>query len=131
MKSPIALIILDGWGIAPASRGNGISLAKTLNFNKYITTYFSAVLQASGEAVGLPYGEVGNSEVGHLNLGAGKIIFQNLPRINKSILDGSFFKNKIFLEAFSHVKKIIPLYIFWDWFQMAERIVLMNIFLPF
>jgi 2,3-bisphosphoglycerate-independent phosphoglycerate mutase len=105
MKSPIALIILDGWGIAPASRGNGISLAKTPNFNKYITTYFSAVLQASGEAVGLPYGEVGNSEVGHLNLGAGKIIFQNLPRINKSILNGSFFKNKIFLEAFSHIKK--------------------------
>ena len=105
MKKTVALIILDGWGVASASRGNGISLAKTPNFNKYVTTYFSAVLQASGEAVGLPYGEVGNSEVGHLNLGAGKIIFQNLPRINKSILDGTFFTNKIFLEACSHVKK--------------------------
>ncbi|PKL72741.1 2,3-bisphosphoglycerate-independent phosphoglycerate mutase [Candidatus Kuenenbacteria bacterium HGW-Kuenenbacteria-1] len=105
MKKPIVLIILDGWGVAPASRGNGISLAKTPNFNKYITTYFSAVLQASGEAVGLPYGEVGNSEVGHLNLGAGKIVYQNLPRINKSILDGSFFNNKVFLEACSYTKE--------------------------
>ncbi len=105
MKRPVALIILDGWGIAPKSRGNGISLANTPNFNKYITTYFSAVLQASGEAVGLPYNEVGNSEVGHLNLGAGKIIYQNLPRINKSILDGNFFINEIFLQACDHVKK--------------------------
>lgn len=105
INKPIILIILDGWGVAPASRGNGISLAKTPNFDKYITTYFSAVLQASGEAVGLPYGEVGNSEVGHLNLGAGKIIYQNLPRINKAILDGSFFNNKVFLEACSHTKK--------------------------
>ncbi|MBI4653185.1 2,3-bisphosphoglycerate-independent phosphoglycerate mutase [Candidatus Kuenenbacteria bacterium] len=105
MQKPLVLIILDGWGIAPPSRGNGISLAKTPNFDKYITTYFSAVLQASGEAVGLPYGEMGNSEVGHLNLGAGKIIFQNLPRINRSILDGSFFNNQIFLEACSHIKK--------------------------
>ncbi|MEK9129820.1 MAG: 2,3-bisphosphoglycerate-independent phosphoglycerate mutase [Patescibacteria group bacterium] len=105
MKSPVALIIFDGWGIAPASRGNGVSLAKIPNFNKYITTYFSATLQASGEAVGLPYGEVGNSEVGHLNLGAGKIVYQNLPRINKAILDGTFFTNEIFLGACSHVKK--------------------------
>lgn len=102
---PVILIILDGWGVAPPSQGNAITLAKTPIFNKILTVYPSMTLQASGEAVGLPWGEMGNSEVGHLNLGAGKIIWQNLPRINRAIADGSFFKNKVFLKAIEHTKK--------------------------
>ncbi len=102
---PVLLIILDGWGVAPESVGNAISQAKTLNFDKYCQEYFCTTLQAAGEAVGLPYGEMGNSEVGHLNIGAGRIVYQDLPRINKSIIDKSFFYNPVFLKACENVKK--------------------------
>jgi len=102
---PVVLVILDGWGVAPPSQGNAVTLAKTPIFNNLLTHYPSMTLQASGEAVGLPWGEMGNSEVGHLNLGAGKIVWQNLPKITRSIADGSFFKNQIFLKAIEHVKR--------------------------
>lgn len=102
---PTTLIILDGWGVAPASRGNAITLAKTPNFDQYLQKYPHFTLQAAGEAVGLSWGEVGNSEVGHLNLGAGKIIYQNLPRITQMIWNKSFFSNPVFLKAIEHVKK--------------------------
>ncbi len=102
---PIVLMILDGWGIAPNSAGNAISQAKTPNFDKYCQEYFCVALQASGEAVGLPFNEMGNSEVGHLNLGAGRIIYQSLPKINKSITDKDFFTNSIFLNACENVIK--------------------------
>ncbi|MFH1610289.1 MAG: 2,3-bisphosphoglycerate-independent phosphoglycerate mutase [Patescibacteria group bacterium] len=96
---PVVLTILDGWGIANDSVGNAIAQAKTPNFDKYCKEYFCATLQSSGEAVGLPFGEMGNSEVGHLNIGAGKIVYQNLPRINKAITDQSFFNNPMFIKA--------------------------------
>lgn len=102
---PVVLMILDGWGAAPPSRSNAIALAKTPTVNNLIRTYPSMTLQASGEAVGLSWGEIGNSEVGHLNLGSGKLLYQNLPRINKSIANGSFFENEKFLEAIAHAKK--------------------------
>lgn len=102
---PVVLLILDGWGIAPPSRGNAITLARTPVFNKLVNTYPTFTLQAGGEAVGLPWGEIGNSEVGHLTLGAGKILYQDLPRINKSIADRSFFSNKAFLDVCEQVKK--------------------------
>ncbi|MDD5289749.1 MAG: 2,3-bisphosphoglycerate-independent phosphoglycerate mutase [Patescibacteria group bacterium] len=102
---PVVLAILDGWGIAAPSVSNAISQAKTPNFDKLTANYFCTTLQASGLSVGLPYGEMGNSEVGHLNLGAGKIVYQNLPRINRAILDGEFFDNVIFLKALAQVKK--------------------------
>jgi len=102
---PVVLIILDGWGAAPPSRSNAITMAKTPAITNLIKTYPAMTLQASGEAVGLSWGEIGNSEVGHLNLGSGKLIYQNLPRINKSISDGSFFENEKFLGAISHAKK--------------------------
>lgn len=102
---PVVLAILDGVGIAPPSRGNAVSLAKTPNLDRFITTYFTTTLQASSEAVGLPYGEIGNSEVGHLNIGAGRIVYQDLPRINRAILDASFFNNPVFLEAKKHIKE--------------------------
>lgn len=101
----VVLIILDGWGIAPPSRSNAITLAKTPNFDQYLQVYPLFTLQASGGAVGLSWGEVGNSEVGHLNLGAGKIVLQNFPKITQSIWDKSFFSNPIFLKAIEHVKK--------------------------
>ena len=102
---PTVLLILDGWGIAPPSRGNAITSAKTPVFDNIIKEYPVMTLQASGEAVGLSWGEVGNSEVGHLNLGSGKIIYQNLPRINKQIMEGSFFANPVLLQAEKRVKQ--------------------------
>jgi len=105
MIKPVVLIILDGWGLAPASPGNAISQAKIPNFRKYWAVYPKTQLQASGEAAGLPKGERGNSEAGHLNLGAGSIVFQDLPRINMAIADGTFFQKKAFLRAVEHVRK--------------------------
>ncbi|QQG43881.1 MAG: 2,3-bisphosphoglycerate-independent phosphoglycerate mutase [Candidatus Roizmanbacteria bacterium] len=102
MKSVI-LIVLDGFGIGPASPGNAIFLATPTNLNTYLYRYPNTTLKASGEEVGLPHGEVGNTEVGHINLGAGRIIYQDLPRINMSIADGTFSKNKVFLKVIEHL----------------------------
>lgn len=102
---PVVLLILDGWGNASPSAGNAVTLAKTPVFH-YLTANFPTMsLLASGEAVGLSWGETGNSEVGHLTLGSGRIMFQNLPRITKAIRDGSFFKNEKFLQAMNHAKQ--------------------------
>ncbi|MBU0597391.1 2,3-bisphosphoglycerate-independent phosphoglycerate mutase [Patescibacteria group bacterium] len=104
-NKPVVIVILDGWGVAPSGSGNPISAAKAPNYKWLLDTFPAMTLQASGEAVGLPWGEMGNSEVGHLNLGAGRIVYQNLPRISKSISDGDFFTNQAFLQATEHVKK--------------------------
>ncbi|MDD5749386.1 MAG: 2,3-bisphosphoglycerate-independent phosphoglycerate mutase [Patescibacteria group bacterium] len=102
---PLVLVILDGFGIAPPSRANAISLSKTPNLDKYSQNYPLLPLAAGGEAVGLSWGEMGNSQVGHLSIGSGIIPYQNLPRISKSISDGDFFSNEAFLAACQHVKK--------------------------
>jgi len=99
------LIILDGWGVAPASRGNAITLAKTPAFDSFIRTYVTTTVQAAGEAVGLPWSEQGNSEVGHTNIGSGRVVYQDLQRINQSIDDGTFFENQAFLKAFTWAKE--------------------------
>jgi len=104
-NKPVVLIILDGWGVAPDNPGNAIAKADTPNINKYIESYPALTLSASGDSVGLSWGEMGNSEVGHTNLGAGMIFYQSLPRISKDILDGVFFENKAFLDAANHIKK--------------------------
>jgi 2,3-bisphosphoglycerate-independent phosphoglycerate mutase len=101
----VALIILDGWGIAPDSPGNAVTQANTPVFDRYWTTGIKTQLDASGEAVGLPRVEEGNSEAGHLNIGAGRIVYQELPRINMSIADGSFFGMPAFIGAADHVRK--------------------------
>lgn len=101
----VVLIILDGWGTAPNSQGNAISRANLPNFKSYFSAYPHTTLSASGEAVGLPRGEAGNTETGHLNLGAGKVIYQDLLRINKTILDGTFFRNEVLLEAIKHTRE--------------------------
>lgn len=99
------LAVLDGWGISAPSAGNAISLANTININRYMASYPHTQLVASGEGVGLPHGEAGNTETGHLNLGAGRIVYQDLMRINMSIAEGTFFKNETMLGAIEHAKK--------------------------
>lgn len=104
MKKPIILCIMDGYGIAPASEGNCISLAKKPNLDRIFKEYPTTLIQASGEAVGLPDGQMGNSEVGHLNIGAGHIVYQSLTLINKAVKDGSFYKNEKYLAAINNCK---------------------------
>jgi 2,3-bisphosphoglycerate-independent phosphoglycerate mutase len=101
----VLLVVLDGWGLAAPGPGNAITQSETPNMNKFIASYPHTTLQASGEAVGLPRGEDGNTETGHLNLGAGRIVYQDLQRINLSIADGSFYQNQILLGAIEHAKK--------------------------
>src|SRR3989344_8694949 len=104
IPKPIVLLILDGWGIAPPGPGNAIERAITPNLDRYWNAFPHTKLEASGEAVGLPHGEEGNTETGHLNIGAGQIVYQDLPRINMSIADGSFFENQAFVTAGAHVQ---------------------------
>jgi 2,3-bisphosphoglycerate-independent phosphoglycerate mutase len=96
----VALVILDGWGLAPPGPGNAVELADTPVFDRLLAEYPHATLKASGEAVGLPPGQMGNSEVGHLTIGSGRVLFQDLMRVNKSIEDGSFFENPALVGAF-------------------------------
>jgi 2,3-bisphosphoglycerate-independent phosphoglycerate mutase len=100
----VILAVLDGWGIAPAAAGNAVSLSNTPNINRFWASFPHTQLAASGEAVGLPRGEVGNTETGHLNLGAGRVVYQDLARINMSIADGSFSQNDVLLGACNHAK---------------------------
>jgi len=104
MKKPYVLAILDGWGVAPDSEGNAVTRAKTPHMDVFLRDYPVMTLHASGSEVGLSFGEMGNSEVGHLNIGAGRIYYQTFPRINKTLKDKSFFEKKAFLEAIEHVK---------------------------
>jgi 2,3-bisphosphoglycerate-independent phosphoglycerate mutase len=96
---PVMLMILDGWGIAAPGPGNAVRLARTPNMDRLWETYPHTQLATSGKAVGLPDGIMGNSEVGHLNLGAGRIVLQDLLRIDKAIEDGGFFRNEALLKA--------------------------------
>ncbi|MBI2641739.1 2,3-bisphosphoglycerate-independent phosphoglycerate mutase, partial [Candidatus Roizmanbacteria bacterium] len=102
--TPVILLVLDGLGLAPPGPGNAVYLANPTNFNSLLYSYPNTTLKASGQAVGLPADEVGNTEVGHLNMGAGKIVYQDLPRINMAIADGTFYKNDILLAGMSQVK---------------------------
>ena len=104
-KKPVSLIILDGWGIAEDYPGNAVTRGNTPVFDKLMKENPSTTLDASGEEVGLPAGQMGNSEVGHTNIGAGRVIYQELPRISKAIEDGSFFEKKEFLTAIENAKK--------------------------
>jgi 2,3-bisphosphoglycerate-independent phosphoglycerate mutase len=96
----VALVILDGWGCAPPGPGNAVELAETPNFDRLWRTFPHTTLDASGAAVGLPPGQMGNSEVGHLTIGSGRVLFQDFMRVNKSIEDGSFFENPALKAAF-------------------------------
>lgn len=100
MTKNIGLIILDGWGVGDHSKSDAIYNSNTPFMDSLLAEYPNATLGTSGENVGLPDGQMGNSEVGHLNIGAGRIVYQELTRINKSIKDGVFFKNEILVQAF-------------------------------
>lgn len=101
---PVALIILDGWGIREMEHGNAVVQARTPNYDRWMREGERSVVDASGEAVGLPDGQMGNSEVGHLNLGSGRIVYQDLTRINLAIDRGEFFKNEVLLSTLDGVK---------------------------
>ncbi len=103
-KRPTVLMILDGFGLNPSAYGNAVKAANTPNLDKIFQTYPWISLKASGLAVGLPEGQMGNSEVGHLNIGAGRIVYQELTRITKAIEDGIFDGNAALNKAIDHVK---------------------------
>ncbi len=105
MKKPVALIIMDGFGINPSDEGNAIHAAKTPNLTRLFSQNPRTQIGASGLDVGLPDGQMGNSEVGHTNIGAGRIVYQELTRITKSIQDGDFFENEALLGAVENCKK--------------------------
>ncbi|MEK3732632.1 2,3-bisphosphoglycerate-independent phosphoglycerate mutase [Paenibacillus sp. FSL M8-0334] len=102
---PVALIIMDGFGLRNTEAGNAVAKANKPNYDRYLKQYPNTTLTACGEAVGLPEGQMGNSEVGHLNIGAGRIVYQDLTRISKSIREGEFFKNETLVEAIQNAKK--------------------------
>ena len=101
----LALVILDGWGLAPPAPGKAIELASTPVFDDLWRRYPHSTLAASGEAVGLPPGQMGNSEVGHLTIGAGRVLFQDLMRVNLAIEDGSFFENEALVSTFDRARE--------------------------
>ncbi len=105
VSGPLALIILDGWGICDEAEGNAIVNACTPNMDKYAKNYPQASLKCSGEDVGLPDGQMGNSEVGHLNIGAGRVVYQELTRISKAIKNEDFFSNQVLLDAVKNAVK--------------------------
>ncbi len=100
----LILIILDGWGINTKQEGNAIALAKTPVYDSLLSEFPHTILDASGASVGLPDGQMGNSEVGHLNIGAGRVVYQDLTMINRAIADGEFQKNPVLLDTFRKVK---------------------------
>ena len=104
MKKPLLLMILDGWGINPNPAHNAVALANTPNLTRLLAEYPHVQISCSGMAVGLPEGQMGNSEVGHLNIGAGRVVYQELTRVTKSILDGDFFTNPVLLDCIAKVK---------------------------
>ena len=104
-KKPIILCIMDGYGIRHNPYGNAVYDAKKPHLDAYFKKYAYTEINASGEYVGLPDGQMGNSEVGHMNMGAGRIVYQSLTLINKAIKDGTFFENEKYLAAIEHAKK--------------------------
>jgi len=101
---PLVLIILDGWGINPKREGNAIAMARTPIYDSILRDYPYTTLDASGESVGLPAGQMGNSEVGHLNIGAGRVVYQDLTRIDLAIKTGEFYKNPVLLECMQRAR---------------------------
>jgi 2,3-bisphosphoglycerate-independent phosphoglycerate mutase len=101
----VALVILDGWGIGPPGLGNAVDLADTPVFDRLMATYPHATLDASGEAVGLPPGQMGNSEVGHLTIGSGRVLDQDFQRVNRAVRDGALFTNEALVSAFRRARE--------------------------
>src|SRR5210317_503483 len=98
-KGPVLLAILDGWGAGALTESNAVHIASTPNMDGWQKEYPSTTLVAHGSAVGLPEGQMGNSEVGHLNIGAGRIVYQDFTRINMALESGEFFANKVLIDS--------------------------------
>ena len=105
MTAPTMLLILDGFGHSETLEGNGVAQANKPNFDRLWQQYCHGYLSASGLRVGLPQGQIGNSEVGHMNMGAGRVVYQDLTRITKGIEEGDFFENQVLLATMNYVKK--------------------------
>lgn len=116
---PVALIIMDGFGLRNTDEGNAVAQANKPNYDRYLKQYPNTTLTACGEAVGLPEGQMGNSEVGHLNIGAGRIVYQDLTRIDKSIRDGEFFENETLVAAVRSAKSTGKNFTSMHWYPMA------------
>lgn len=104
-KTPTTLIIMDGFGLRTETEGNAVAAANTPRLDQFFQEYAHTELSASGLDVGLPAGQMGNSEVGHTNIGAGRVVFQDLPRISKSIDDGDFFQNPAYVPPWTPARK--------------------------
>ena len=102
---PVVLCVLDGWGEAAPAEDNAIALARTPHFSAMRATFPHALLETSGLAVGLPEGQMGNSEVGHMNIGAGRVVLQDLPRIDQAVVDGSLARHPLLLQFIEALKR--------------------------
>ena len=101
---PLILTVLDGWGFSPAVEGNAIAAAHKPTYDRLLREFPNTLIQTSGKAVGLPNGQMGNSEVGHMNIGAGRVIHMDVTRIDLMIEDGSFYTNPIFMKAMENAR---------------------------
>ena len=124
-KKPVVLMVLDGYGLSDRTEGNAIAMANTPVMDKLMKEYPFVKGNASGLYVGLPDGQMGNSEVGHMNIGAGRIIYQDLTRITKAI------RMKNFLLLWRIARRIIPIYIFSDFYQMVVFIATFHIYMVY
>src|SRR5215471_18904352 len=104
MNRPLVLVILDGWGYAPPSRSNAISLARKPNYDQFLREHPNTLIHTSGRYVGLPDGQMGNSEVGHLNIGAGRVVYMDITRLDLMIQNGDFFSNPELLATMKHAR---------------------------
>src|SRR5580698_6260862 len=102
---PIVLTVLDGWGYRAETQGNAIALARKPNYDRLLATFPNGLIQTSGPAVGLPNGQMGNSEVGHLNIGAGRIVQMDITRVDEAISTGAFFQHELLLQAMERGKR--------------------------
>src|SRR5512146_986607 len=101
---PLVLVTLDGWGYAPASKANAISLARKPTYDKLLAEYPNTLIHTSGRYVGLPQGQMGNSEVGHLNIGAGRVVYMDITKIDLMIENGEFFQNESLMLAMKNAR---------------------------
>src|SRR5205823_14344894 len=104
MNKPLVLVILDGWGYAPPSKANAISLARKPGYDAMLRDYPNTIIHTSGRYVGLPNGQMGNSEVGHLNIGAGRVVYMDITKIDLMIEKGDFFSHPVLLAAMKHAR---------------------------
>lgn len=130
-KKPVVLMVLDGYGLSDKTEGNAIAMANTPVMDKLMKEYPFVKGNASGSYVGLPDGQMGNSEVGHMNIGAGRIIYQDLTRITKSIEDGDFFNNESFLLLWKTARRIIQTFIFSVFYQAVVFTATFHMYMVF